>query len=353
MAAPDLHDLACVVHLHSTFSDGTGTVREIAAAAAASAVDVVMLTDHDTLEAKERGEEGYHGKVLLLVGEEVSPKKGNHLLAFGTSEHTRHGDRTPAEVTAAVQASGGICFAAHPFSEGSPLSKRAAAMPYDELTSPELTGIELWSFVTDTVGRLARISDAVRFVRHPERFVDHPPTRNMAEWDRLCAERRLVAIGGLDAHQIGLRVLGRVPLKLMSYRRSFSFLRTHALCEDAPTGELQHDRAQVYGALAAGRCYLGMDSIAPTRGFSFWAEGPGGASVAMGAQAPPTGLTLHARLPQPAALRLLRDGREIGSVHADELVRSVDEPGVYRVEARLEAHGAERTWIVSNPLYLR
>ena len=69
----DMHDLACVVHLHSTHSDGTGTVPEIARAAARAKADVVLLTDHDTLEAKRRGEEGWYGDVLLLAGEEVSP----------------------------------------------------------------------------------------------------------------------------------------------------------------------------------------------------------------------------------------------------------------------------------------
>ena len=29
------------------------------------------------------------------------------------------------------------------------------------------------------------------------------------------------------------------------------------------------------------------------------------------------------------------------------------EPGVYRVEAYRDAHGRERTWILSNPIYLR
>src|SRR5215207_6997111 len=49
-------DLACVIHCHSTYSDGTGTVSEIAAAASRAGVDAVLLTDHDTLEASRRGE---------------------------------------------------------------------------------------------------------------------------------------------------------------------------------------------------------------------------------------------------------------------------------------------------------
>src|SRR5215216_6946808 len=81
-----MHDLACVVHLHSLYSDGTGTVPEIARAAQRARADVVLLTDHDTLEARQRGEEGWYegrrrvaegrrGDVLMLVGSEVSPPR--------------------------------------------------------------------------------------------------------------------------------------------------------------------------------------------------------------------------------------------------------------------------------------
>jgi hypothetical protein len=162
----------------------------------------------------------------------------------------------------------------------------------------------------------------------------------------------VVAIGGLDAHQVGVRVRGRVPLKLMSYRRSFSFLRTHALCERAPTGALEHDRTQIYAALRSGRCYLAMDSLAPARGFSFWAEGRQG-MLTMGDETGAAELQLRARVPRPASLRLLRDGKMIAESATDQLEHAVKGTGVYRLEARLEAHGRERTWIVSNPIYVR
>ncbi len=67
------HDVTCVVHLHSRYSDGTGTVPQIARAGRRAGADVVILTDHNTLAARERGEERWYGAVLLLVGEEVSP----------------------------------------------------------------------------------------------------------------------------------------------------------------------------------------------------------------------------------------------------------------------------------------
>lgn len=350
-APPQLHDLNCVVHLHSTYSDGTGTVPEIAAAATTNDLDVVLLTDHDTLEAKHRGEEGWHGSVLVLVGEEVSPSGGDHYLAFGIDEPIRHRGLTPGEICASVEAAGGFGFAAHPFSRGSRRFRRPG-MPWSDLDCAGLRGLELWSFVTDTAEGIERIPDLLRFILRPERLVDHPPPANLAEWDRLCRQRRTVAIGGLDAHQLGKRIGGRVPFRLMSYARSFRHLHTHALCEGAPTGDLSHDSEQVYAALREGRCYIAMDALAPARGFSFWAEGADG-PVTMGAEAKAGDWTLRARLPREADVRLLRDGEQVEHGEGTAIEHRTAGPGVYRLEARLHAHGAARTWILSNPIYLR
>ena len=55
---PPAHELTGIIHCHSTYSDGTGTVPEIAAAARANDLDYLLLTDHDTLAAAQHGEEG-------------------------------------------------------------------------------------------------------------------------------------------------------------------------------------------------------------------------------------------------------------------------------------------------------
>ena len=54
-----LHGLACVAHVHSTYSDGTATVAELVNAAEVAGADCLLLTDHDTGEARRRGEEGW------------------------------------------------------------------------------------------------------------------------------------------------------------------------------------------------------------------------------------------------------------------------------------------------------
>src|SRR4051794_40937465 len=215
-------------------------------AARRAEVDVVILTDHDTLAAKRNGEEGWHDGVLLLVGEEISPPGGNHYLAFGPPEHIRRRGRTPAQICQAVRDAGGFGFAAHPWSQGSKRFRRSG-MPFEDLDSAD--GVELWSFATDSAERLPNIRAVLAFLAAPLRRLEDPPELNLREWDRMCATRRVPMIGGLDAHQFGKRVGPFVPLRLMKYERSFRILRTHVLCERPPTGELEHDRDQVYAAL--------------------------------------------------------------------------------------------------------
>jgi hypothetical protein len=342
-----MHDLSCVVHLHSTHSDGTGTVPEIARAAARARADVVLLTDHDTLEARRRGEEGWYGDVLVLAGEEVSPLGRDHYLAFGIDAEIRHRGLDACGIAQAVRSAGGFGFAAHPFSEGS-VRFRRPGMPFGGLDCDALDGIELWNFANDTGEQIAGIPALIRFLSMPARVLEHPPERNMRGWDELCRQRRVVAIGGLDAHQYGKRIGPVVPLRVMAYHRSFRLIRTHVLCEEPPARELERDRELVYGALRAGRCYIAVDSVAPAHGFRFEA-----ADVPMGGEAAAGLRTLHVRTPLPARLRLLRDGRELASADGTTLDADVEEPGVYRVEARRRARGRERTWIISNPIYLR
>jgi len=321
-----VRDLACVIHVHSTWSDGTGTVPQIMRAAAKAGVDVVLLTDHDTLAARDHGQEGWHSDVLLLVGEEVTPLD-NHYLAFGIERVIEKRGQSPAEVCREVEAQGGFGFAAHPFSEGSKLFRRRGIRFHDLEC---LKGLELWSFVNDTGQSIERLRDVVKFLVSPNRYVDHPPARNLREWDRLCRARPVVAIGGLDAHQVGIRVGRWVPLRLMSYKRSFRHIRTHVLVDGEPS------RDSVFAALREGRCYIAMDSLAPARGFTFQTDGE----------------TLRVQLPRAARIRLLRDGTEVATVSGRALDHPVTGPGAYRVEAYLHAYGRERTWILSNPLYL-
>ena len=184
-----LHDLSCVVHLHSTHSDGTGTVEEIARDGERAGVDVVLLTDHDNLDAARRGEEGWYGRTLLLAGHEVSPPARNHMLAFGVEKEIDWRGLSPAGIADAVREAGGFGIAAHPFSEASEafrwLSSLGRSMLWEDLDCVD--AIEVWSFVSDGGQNARGMRDALRMITRPERYVTHPPRHNLDEWDRMAA----------------------------------------------------------------------------------------------------------------------------------------------------------------------
>ena len=339
MAPPLVTDLACAIHAHTIYSDGTGTVADVVRAARRNALDVLLLTDHNTLKAKS--DEGWHEDLLLLVGEEISPYHRDHTLAFGHDKHVKYKGRP----IAAAAAEAPLTFAAHPFSKGSPLwRRRFEGMPHTTPFADSIDGIEVWSYMTDAGEAAEGVGDIARLIARPGSGVESFPTANLIEWDRACARRRVVGIGGIDAHQVGLRVGGRVPIRAIGYKRTLRHLHTHVLCREAPTGDLAHDREQIYDALREGRCYIAIGSVAPARGFAYWGEG-----VEMGSEAAFDGQALHVRLPRPAEVRLVRNGETVAEEHAAALDHEPRRAGVYRVEARLGG----RAWILSNPVYLR
>lgn len=347
----ELHQLSCVVHLHSTYSDGTATVAELIEQGKEAGRDVVLLTDHDTVGAKRDGWEGWHGSLLLGVGVEVSPSTG-HYLAFGLDGEIDHDGVPEHELPGAVTAAGGFGFVAHPFSMGSQwLPRFGRKHGWTDLDRDDIAGIELWSLTTDIAERWRSAREAIGYMRAPERQLDGPPPHHLEEWDRLCQRRRVAAIGGLDTHQHGFRILGRM-FSPMPNVRYFRLLATYALVPEAPSGDGETDLAAVYESLREGRCYIGVDGLAPARGFDFRAAGPGGVAL-MGEDHPAGEWTLRVRTPAESRIVLLRSGVEIAADWGTELSCEVTEPGVYRAEARLPVDGREQRWILSNPIYLR
>ena len=66
------------------------------------------------------------------------------------------------------------------------------------------------------------------------------------------------------------------------------------------------------------------------------------------------GVALHAKVPDFAEIRLIKDGHPVQTVkYGQALTHRALEPGVYRVEAYRRYLGRRRTWILGNPIYVR
>jgi hypothetical protein len=108
-------------HVHSTRSDGRGTVEEIAQAARASGLQFVVLADHNQPPEPPRYIEG----VLVIYGVELSTPTG-HVVALGLPRALT-GEERAAGAIATVRQLGGTSFIAHPEQKKQPWTDWEAA----------------------------------------------------------------------------------------------------------------------------------------------------------------------------------------------------------------------------------
>ena len=104
------------LHMHTTCSDGWPTPHELVDHAARRArLDVIAVTDHDTIEGALRAREyaAKRTRFQVIVGEEVSSRDG-HIVALFLERRVRPGMSAAATVHA-IHDQGGLAIAAHPF----------------------------------------------------------------------------------------------------------------------------------------------------------------------------------------------------------------------------------------------
>jgi predicted metal-dependent phosphoesterase TrpH len=105
------------LHMHTTASDGVGTVREVLAFAQRyTDLDVIAITDHDTIDGALRGRDLVAAgdyRFELVIGEEISTREG-HLLALFLEQRIPPGLSIERSIDL-VHEQGGLAIVAHPF----------------------------------------------------------------------------------------------------------------------------------------------------------------------------------------------------------------------------------------------
>jgi acetyl esterase/lipase len=133
-----------------------------------------------------------------------------------------------------------------------------------------------------------------------------------------------------------------------AYTAAFRHATTHILATELTPGA-------VLASLTAGRAYVAHDWLCDPTGAAFFAQTYFGV-FEMGdtvVHNPLTGaVTISARLPVPAAIRLLRDNLVVAEAHDWKLDYTVRDTGAYRLEALLSIDGEERPWIFTNPIFV-
>lgn len=102
------------LHVHTSATDGISAVPDVLEAASLAGLDVVAITDHNTIEsALEAKALEHHYGVEVVVGEEISTRQG-HVLALFIEKRIAPRQSLKATVDA-IHAQDGLAIVAHPY----------------------------------------------------------------------------------------------------------------------------------------------------------------------------------------------------------------------------------------------
>ena len=351
-------ELVTNLHLHTCYSDGTKTHREIAQIAHEAGLDVLIVTDHNVLV---RGITPYYEnqgrKLFLIIGQEVHdptrlPQK-SHLILFGGERDLAPFGNDPQNLIDKANQSGSLSFLAHPF------DKELSAFHQTDITWEDwqvhgYTGIELWNGFSEMKEVVHNMLDGLYYTLFPQYLATAPPQAMLNKWDELLnTGQRVVAVGGSDAHAMSFK-RAFLEKEVLPYEYHFRAVNTHILVPEALKGDPIQDKRMVVNAFRQGNAFVAYDLPHSARGFNFVAQGKDriaymGDQIKLG-----SGVTLKIKLPIRTRCLLLKNGERYKAwSKRDIITHIVDEPGVYRVECYIEYLGKWRGWIYSNPIYVR
>jgi hypothetical protein len=320
-------------HVHTTRSDGRGTLDEVVRAAREAGLQFVVVTDHNVLALEDQG---YRDGVLVVQGVEASTRYG-HVVAVGVpralSTEEREGDPLGA-----IAALGGEAILAHPLHPRRPFSGwgtgpwRGLEIVSNDTSWYEVVHGQAWGKVVTAAALLPW--DGPRGVIALSDDVSNEVARFDGELRAARAtERRRparVLFCSADAHGYP------------TYRAAFGAFSMHAPV--SLSGDADADARGVLAALLDGRASCVFDGVAPA------------SSIALAAGRLAVELSLEAPDLSGARFFLHRDGQILGdAAPAARSGRAVVRfacgpdgcaPGDYRVEGTWDGE----PWIFTNPV---
>ena len=221
--------------------------------------------------------------------------------------------------------------------------------PWTAWDLKEFTGIEIWNHMSEWMEGLTE-KNKYNYFMHPLKSIKAPPAETLRVWDKLNQKRKVVGIGGLDAHAHKVNLVGFFEVEVFPYKVLFKSIRTHILTDKKikPSRigkEIESAKKIVYSTLKKGRCFVSNYYHGDAAGFRFFAES-GNKIYNMGDFLELSGKAkLRVILPTISGkIKLIRNGRltdTVENIDADFIIRR---KGSYRVEIYLN----ENAWIYSN-----
>lgn len=339
-------------HVHSTFSDGAGSVAEISRDARAQNLDFVILSDHGLPNRRATAATAWLNDTLV-IGSSEFPLQAGHLAAAG---YRVPGYVFPPEAQEAideVDRDQGVTFVSHPLDR---------KIPWTDWQARNFTGIEILSLY-----QLAKKNLLYGATLFPLQYLLSPdyaltalisyPEKELGIWDRLNRRGKYYGIYALDAHA-KLSTGKRSYLRFPSYAATFRILNVYVKVDRELDQDPRTAAATVIASLRRGNFFSVVESLAAANGFECYYLEADGRRVEMGGDALAAGGSLVLKLPFGFStdIKIIKDGAAFLTVRDNsrqELTVPVSGPGVYRCEVSLHAGRLKNLpWILANPIFI-
>jgi hypothetical protein len=322
--------------MHTRASDGSGTVDDLVAAARASGLDFIVVSDHNRLQPTTYE---YREGVLVVHAEEYTSADGHVLMLDVDTVRVSEADsadlywRLPyhREIDDAA-----VRFAAHP----------NARRYWRDRTASTIDGMELWN--ADSEWRNDTPLDWIEALTllpfRPElgmlALVDRPD-RNLAFFDSASVGRTLAITCAVDAHA-RIDITDDWFIAFPSYGLTLGLVHQHVALTEPLTGDPDVDGPILVSSMLQGGGHCAIGGLADDAGVRI-EHGNGALSVAV---------------PDDIArprIRIYRNGSVVAQEEASALRVPTTEPGMYRVEIDVRARLIRPRWfpwILSAPIWV-
>ena len=313
-------------HVHSTLSDGLGSLEEIASQARDARVAFLLMSDHGAPHVATAGSTTVNG-VRFVGGSEVGLPEGR-LIVSGAQSLPRYAlPSYPPAAARDIREWGGMAVLAYPD------DSRYRWSYWDDDFLPD--GIEVLNLTSylraGSVWRVLTWAGFSLFNRHY--FVSglESPAYALSRWDELLSRSYVVGFYASNAHG-GFHLGDSVSVPIPSYRMSLGFVGL---------GINHRYRDQPERAVRAGDFFSVVRGAGEPEQFEFERGSDGRIRV-----------TVEAAEELSTRVVLKKDGLVVAKTRDGNLVYQPGR-GVYRAEVYLEAHrmlAADVPWILSNPI---
>lgn len=334
------------LHIHTLYSDGTGTIKEITAAAKKAGLKWIIITDHNNLTGLKNNEEGWYDGVAVLIGEEISPDDSDHYLALGIKEEINP-DIGYENYIAEVNRQGGIGFIAHP-DESENRKNDLRPLRWTNWDVKNYTGIEIWNYLSDLVDNYDT-KKAVSWYFNRNKMLSGPTINTLAWWDKVNNIDKIVpAVAGVDVHALNYNFKG-VNLKIFPYLSSLKTVSNIIFTDEQLSEDFRKAKKQILYALKKGNNIIenriwDKKDVYP----EFYIKNSTGKAFSGETIKLDTNTRAVINISKKAKIRLIHNGEVLSETISTSLVVESLKPGKYR----LEAYFKDRPWIFSNPVWV-